>query len=374
MAKVKTAGRRRRAVRGTGTVRRKNDGRFELRVSVNGARRSFMGRTLAEAQAKADAAKANDEPRRGDSPTVEEWLAEWLEIGKDRLDPQTWRPYEQHARLHIVPAIGNTRLVALTDTHIDRLHRFSRKKVGASTAHHVHMTLSSALSDAVKRGLIRINVAKTVPAPRRADQDIRPYSPQQVARFIESVLGDPLEALFVLAVTLGPREGELLGLRWRHVDLEGSKIRIVGNATASYDSGGPIVADPKTRASSRTLHPLPRVVVDAFKRATNQHGSDLVWPAPIKGGPMTAATFQRMWHRARERAGLPYAKFHNLRHTAATIMLDDGVPVHVVSAILGHASVAITLQLYAHVTRTGLSGATAALDARYGSNKRRSSQ
>ena len=124
-------------------------------------------------------------------------------------------------------------------------------------------------------------------------------------------------------------------------------------------------ADPKTRASARTLSPLPSVVIDAFRRLEPGRGDQLVWPAVKRGGPMGAAAAARAWYRIRKRSGLPPAKFHNLRHTAATIMLDDGAPPHVVSALLGHASVGITLQLYAHVTRTGLGAASAALDSRY---------
>lgn len=352
-------------MRGTGTVRHKADGRVELRVVVQGERRSFMGRTLAEAQAKADAARRQDQPRRRQSPTVEEWLAEWLTSNRDRLDPQTWGPYEQHARRHIVPAIGKVRLTALTDTHIDRLHRYSRERVSSSTAHHVHMTLSSALSDAVKRGLVTSNAAKLVPAPRRAEREIRPYSPEQVAHLLDTVRGHPLEALFVLAVTMGPRQGELLGLQWRHVDLDGGRIRIVSNVVREAD-GRRHLAEPKTKSSARTLHPLPAVVLDALRRTERPSGgTGLVWHGATPATPLRAQKLIATWHRVREQAGLPYSSFHNLRHTAATVMLDEGVPVHVVSAILGHASVGITLSLYAHVTRTGLDAAAAALDARY---------
>ena len=353
---------RKRARRGTGSHRIWR-GRHQIRVVIAGRLRSFSADTLAEAQALADvAAHQAEAPSVAASPTVRDWLAEWLTRKRASVRPQTYFAYEAHARLHIVPAIGHVRLDALAPSHIDTLHAALARRVSGTTAHHVHMTLKAALNGAAKRGHRVSKALAAVDAPRRRPKDIETLSREEVDRLLKAAYGDPLEALYVLAVTLGMREGELLGLRWQHVHLEARRLVVATNATRALD-GSRVLTAPKTAAGKRTLY-LPSIAVDALVRTPR--AGDLVWPNS-DGQPMPAQTlFSRRWLPMRKAAGIRPVSFHALRHTAATLALDDGQPPHVVAAMLGHASVATTLRLYAHVTHASTEALVDAIDARYG--------
>jgi len=180
---------------------------------------------------------------------------------------------------------------------------------------------------------------------------------------LDAARGDPFEAAYVLAVTLGMREGELLGLRWTHIDLVARRLAVVGNATRALD-GTRVVTPPKTKAGKRTLR-LPSVAVEALMRTARDPASDLVWPGP-NGVPWPQQRFGWRWMAMRKRAGIRAVTFHALRHTAATLALEDGQSPHVVAAMLGHASVATTLSLYAHATDASQESLVDAIDARYG--------
>jgi integrase len=353
---------RRRARRGTGSHRVWR-GRHQIRCVIAGRVRAFSADTLAEAQALADAAVREAEaPTVIASPTIRDWLAEWLTRKRASVRPQTYFAYEAHARLHIVPAIGNVRLDALAASHIDRLHAALARKVSGTTAHHVHMTLKAALNGAAKRGHRVSPALAAVDPPRRRARDIETLTRAEVDDLLEAAYGDPLEGLYVLAVTLGMREGELLGLRWQNVDLRARRLLVARNATRALD-GSRVLTDPKTAAGKRTLY-LPRIALDALARTP--HVGELIWPGP-DGHPMPEQTlYSRRWIPMRKRAQIRPVSFHALRHTAATLALEDGQPPHVVAAMLGHASVATTLRLYAHVTHASTEALVDAIDARFG--------
>jgi integrase len=321
----------------------------------------FRGDTLAEAQSLAEASARHARPIATASPTLRDFLAEWLTRKRATVRPQTYLSYEAHARLHIVPAIGRVQLDMLRPADIDTLHARLLRKVSGTTARHVHMTLFAVLHAAERRGYRISHDLRGVDAPRRTQRDIETLTRDEVELLITAARGDTLEALYVLAVTLGMREGELLGLRWQHVNLAARRLTVMGNATRTLD-GTRTVATPKTNAGRRTLT-LPHMVVDALTRAPRT--GDLVWPGP-NGQPLPAQTFySRRWLPMRERAGIRPISFHALRHTAATLALEEGQPAHVVAAMLGHASVATTLRLYAHVTHASTEALADAIDARY---------
>jgi integrase len=202
------------------------------------------------------------------------------------------------------------------------------------------MTLSTALTDAKRRGLRLTNTVWAVTAPRRASREIQTLTRGEVGRLLESVRGDPLEAIYVLAVTLGLREGELLGLTWQHVDLDQRRLVIRGNATRSLD-GTRAVTEPKTAAGRRVLR-LPSIAAGALERTP--HLGELVWPGP-NGQPLPASTFYKRWMAVRRRAGIRPVSFHALRHTAATLAIEGGQPLQAVARMLGHSVVTTTMKL-----------------------------
>jgi len=223
------------------------------------------------------------------------------------------------------------------------------------------MTLSAALNDAHRRGLPVSQALHSVSAPRRSDRQIETLTREEASRLIVAARDDPMEAVYVLAVTLGLREGELLGLSWRNVDLERRTLTVTGNATRTI-AGEHVVTPPKTHAGSRTLT-LPRIAVDALSRTARV--GDLVWPNG-DGRPLPATTFTKRWNAMRTRAGVRAVNFHALRHTAATLLLQNRRPAQEVAYMLGHASVSTTLRLYAHVTPAGLDALADAIDAQFG--------
>ncbi|HEX2180673.1 MAG TPA: site-specific integrase, partial [Rubrobacteraceae bacterium] len=224
----------------------------------------------------------------------------------------------------------------------------------------VHATLHKALKQAVAWSLVPRNVSAAATTPRPTRPEIGPLSREQARELLEAAQGDRLEALYVLAVTTGMRQGELLGFQWRDVDLEGAALKV----NRSIYEG--IVSPPKTGAGRRTIR-LSDTAVSALKRhrigTTRVRISGWVFPSAT-GTPIGHQNLRkRSWKPLLERAGLPHSvRFHDLRHTCATLLLSSGIPIKVVSEMLGHASVAITLDTYSHVLPDMQESAAKAMD------------
>lgn len=351
------------ALRGTGSVRKKGK-RYQYRVSIDGQRFSFSGRTPAEAQAKALEARKEHRIAATHEPTVRDWFATWLTVLRDggRVADQTWATYARHGRLYIVPAIGDLRLDALRLSHIDTLHAYAARRVSGTTSAQIHRTLTIALNAALARGHQISAAVRTAERPRGDKRHITTLNREEIERLLAAAHNDALEAAYALAVLLGVRRGELLGLRWEHVDLERRRIRIAGNATVDRN-GKRVITAPKTATARRTL-PLPELCIDALRRTPRV--GELVWPGR-DGGPIASSTFDKRWKEMTKSAGIRPVNFHALRHTAATLALqDDRISPHIVAAMLGHSSVAFTLATYAHVTHASAEAVVDAIDSRYG--------
>ncbi len=344
---------------------RRADGRWVVRAKVGTRSRVFYGRTLGEARRKAEDATGEWQPT--ETGTVAAFLTDWLTEGHDSLKPQTWSRYEVIVRRHLIPWIGDLQLSKVTESTVRDLQaQLRRGKLGDTSRHHVHAVLGAALEAARRRGLIQTNPAHSVPAPRMHHRPKQILTEAEARRLLDAARGTEYEPLFVLALTTGARVGELLALSWRDVDLEGARLSIRGTAVTGFD-GTREISDPKT-ARGRRVVPLPPMTVAALAAYRAHAGEDAELLFPGRGGGVLAASTIRRDHfyPLLERAGLPRMTFHSLRDTAATLMLQRGVSAHVVSFILGHASVSTTLSIYAHVTRGLEAQATAEIQSIYG--------
>jgi integrase len=297
--------------------------------------------------------------RVGRVPTVGEFLEYWLaQSVKPRLRPLTHAGYKVNVRKHIVPALGAIKLDRLTPQDIQELlNRRLADGLSAKTVRYVHQVLRSALAMARRWEMVDRNVATLVDAPRARRPQIRPLDPAEARRFLESVRGDRLEALYCVALALGLRQGEALGLRWQDIDLPNGVLK-VRHQLQRVDTRLTLV-EPKTERSRRVLV-VPTTIVERLGEHAKRQlaeklwaGSrwvenDLVFPNRF-GAPMQARRLIDEFHKALRSAGLPRIRFHDLRHSCATLLLVQGVSPRVVMDVLGHSEIAMTMDTYSHV-------------------------
>jgi integrase len=362
---------------GEGSIFERKDGRWAASLSVGrGRRKHFLGGSRGEVSRQLNAAlKSRDDglPAITKRQTVEHYLTSWLEATKPSIRERTWVRYEQYVRLHALPALGKLSLEKLTPQHLQRLYA-DRLNAGLSptTVHHLHAALHKALSQAVRWNLLARNVADLVDAPRIEKHEMTTLVPEDARRLLDAASGDRLEALYVLALTTGLREGELLGLKWRDVRFEERALEIRGSLQRV--SAGLVVMEPKTKQSRRRVGLTDAALVALRRHRVRQAEERLkmgaVWPesdlvfTDEVGGPIDATKLLRNSFAPLLRAaGLPAMRFHDLRHTAATLLLGRGIHPKIVSEMLGHTQIGITLDLYSHVTPTMQREATAAMDA-----------
>jgi integrase len=345
-----------------GTIFQRTDGRWVAMMSLEGGqRKSFYGQTRQEVQRKLAAALRDKEaglPSVMGQQTTAQYLTIWLETIQPTVDPATWRRHREYVELHIVPKIGLVRLRELSPQMVQRLYA-DRLATGLSTStvHHLHATLHKALKDAERLGLVSRNVCKLVNVPRMAETDIQPLSPSDARTFLDIASGNRLFALYVLALATGMRQSELLGLRWADVDLDARLVRV--RAQLQRIDGVWKWKEPKTRSSRRQISVPVQVVEILRQHRVRQHEERLfVGPAwkdldlvfcNQAGGPLFARNLIRSFSGLLVKGDLPRIRFHDLRHTAATLLLSARVNPKVVSEMLGHASVSITLDIYSHV-------------------------
>lgn len=290
---------------------------------------------------------------------VRDFIDHWLESTAPSLRPSTVRRYRDLTRLHIVSMIGDLRLARLTPSDIQRLYA-NRLSVGLSpsSVRQVHGVLHHALDDAVRWGLLARNVTDAVEPPRRVKSESRTWDARQVAKVLETAIDDDLEALWRLAILTGMRRGEVLGLRWADIDFDAAILSVrrtlSRGATSRLESG-----EPKT-ASGRRRIALPQSVLESLRRHRIHQlehrlsagpafeDQDLVFTNPT-GGPLHPNSLALRFRQLINRAGVPPIRFHDLRHTCASLMLSQGEHPKVVQERLGHADISMTMNLYSHV-------------------------
>lgn len=357
-----------RRANGEGSVYRRQDGRWVGATYAHtntGGRKRVVVYGSTRAQAKERLVTLERDLDRGVRVSVENWnvqsyLEHWLAtVVKPNLAPKTYQGYELAVRLHIVPHIGKKKLRALTVRDVRFMCQdLAGTGLGRRSVQRVHAVLRAGLQYAMREELIPRNVAKLVQVPAPVEHVGRSLSPDEAKKLLEASKSDRLHALFVAAVYLGLRRGELLGLRWEHVDLEAETLQIV--QTLQRVDGRIQVLPPKTRYSRRTV-PLPPQAVDALRAHKVAQGKErlaagaawqdtgIVFASRI-GTPMEPDNLRRNWYRVRKVVDEPLPRFHDLRHTCVTLLLTEGVPPHIVQQIVGHSAIDVTMTIYAHTS------------------------
>ncbi|HZT64652.1 MAG TPA: site-specific integrase [Acidimicrobiales bacterium] len=366
---------------GEGMIRKRDDGRWEARVDLGWiegkrVRRSFYGTTRAEVAEKLRKAL---ELTHGQAPLpdakirVGQFLDRWLdEVIKPTRQRATWIGYEVNVRRHIKPTLGHVRLAQLTAAHVQELvNAKADQGLSPRTVQYIHATLRAALSVAVKWGLVVRNVAVPVNIATVDREPVRPFSATEAHQVLAAAADHRLSAFFTVAMALGLRPSEALGLTWDDVDLDGGVVYIRKALERRRATDFKFKA-PKSRKSRRII-PLPEVCVQALvqhrrrqsaeRLAAGQgwHDHDLVFTTRF-GGPLDRTQVSRQFTRLLRRAGVPHRRLYDCRHTAASLLLAQGVAPRVVMETLGHSSYALTMETYTHVLPDVMRDAAHAMD------------
>lgn len=361
-----------------GALFKRSDGRWVARLVLpNGARKTYYGRTMKEASAKLkEAKKAVDDgvDLSAEKMTLAVFLDKWLAASvKPATRHKTYTTYESLCRTRIAPAIGSKKLEKVTALDLQALYsELADAGLSPRTVHHVHRVLHQAFGQAVGWKLIARNPCDGAKPPRVPRAELTVWTPAQADAFLVATRDHRMHALYVLALSSGMRQGELLGLKWSDLDLSAGTAAV--RRSLQWQRGvGLAFTEPKTSRSRRTIH-LGRKTVDALRA----HGDRQTWErrkagdawadmdlvfCDEAGGPLSPTNETKRFQRATKAAGLPAIRFHDLRHTAASILLVKGVHAKLVSEMLGHATITLTLDTYSHVIPAMHADAAAVMDA-----------
>ena len=349
-----------------GSIYQRQDHRWVgvLHVGYSGGKRqrkSFYAGTRQEVASKLAGAVRDRQLGKAPVPEREklgDFLGRWLEDNaRHSVCAATHLRYERMLRLHIIPEIGHLKLARLTADDLDALYsRLLDGGLSPPTVRLAHAIVHRALSHALRRGSVAANVAAVATVPTAPRREFRALTPEEAGRLLKAAMSDRFYALYSLALTCGLRQAELLGLRWADLDLAGAVLHV--RQQVYRLKGEWVITTPKTAAGRRTVS-LSGMAVEALHerrlaqnkerlRAQTWEELDLVFSTttgtPTEKGNLLRRSFQPLLARA----GLRPMRFHDLRHTAASLLLAEGVNVKVIQEMLGHSSISLTLDVYGH--------------------------
>ena len=368
---------------GTGTIRQRKDGRWEGRAVVGyddkglPKTKNVLAKTKHECQEKLTklmetVGSAKSEKICADMP-FGEWMDFWYQTYiKSGLRPATQSTYESTIYQHIIPQLGKILLCQLTQKDLQQFYAHLKKEgrlvrteqfgkgLSDRMVRMCHAKCRAALDQAVQENLIRTNPAVGCKLPPKRSREMQVLSRQELQRFLMQAKADGYFELFLLDLSTGLRRGELLALQWSDLDLDTGTLSVTKQV---YEVNGKMqLSVPKTKASIRKLV-LPPAVVEVFREYRKTAKSRWLFPSPKNlDMPLTPGSMLRRLHIILERAGCKQIRFHDLRHTFATMALENGMDIKTLSAMLGHVSAATTLDIYTHITGDMLSEAAAKID------------
>ena len=361
-----------RRANGEGNIRKRKDGRWEGRYTAGhnpatgkAIYKNVLGKTQAEVKEKLK--KAIEETKglniaKAESYTVGQWMDVWYEYyAKIKVRPSSHKTYEGYIKNHIKPSIGSIPLTKLTTLDLQRLYqklltegRVDRlesqnqpKGLSPKTVRNINQVISSAMQLAIQQHLIAQDPTDGCALPKTEHREMQTLSTDQLAAFLLEAKHSGVFEMYYIELATGLRRGELLGLKWEDIDFVNQTLRV--RRQVGRINGEVREAPLKTKNAYRTISLGPDAIDILKQQREKQPGSSYVFPGPT-GGPIAPDSVLHMLHRVLDRAGLPEIRFHDLRHTFATLALQNGVDVKTVSGMLGHFSAGFTLDTYAHVT------------------------
>ena len=359
---------------GEGSIRKRADGRWEGRYTAGyhpetGKRiiKNVLGKTQAECKAKLSAALESVkgiDVSRADEYTVATWLRSWYDIyAKPNIRVATADRYHLMVEQYTIPRIGNIKLTKLTAHDLQKLYkelmengRIDRKSghgnpgLSSTTVRSLHLMLHSAFERAVKERLIPRNPTEDCIAPKIQKFEMQILQPKHIKEYLNAANARGLLPMFYLELVSGLRKGELTALLWSDLDIQNRTISV--SKQASWDTEHQLILSrPKTGNSIREVS-IPQDAVELLKQEHAKHPDNpWMFPSGRTGEMYHPDSVVTLHKRILKDAGLEHIRFHDLRHTFATLALQNGVDVKTVSSMLGHYDAGFTLRTYTHVTR-----------------------
>jgi len=348
--------------RNEGSIHQRSNGTWRVQIYIDGKRVGKTFRLKAEAQAWLRKMQHQFDlgfDIQAGGISLSEYLSDWLENSRSALQSTTIYQYRNVINKHIVPFIGEIALKDLTLARVERLYgQLLENNCGVRTVRITHSILHCALEKAVKYNMVVRNVAHGAALPKYQHAEMKVLDETQVTQFLAASSGSHYEALFYLAAQTGMRQGELFGLKWTDIQWYSGVLQVQRQVKRPPGEAWKF-ADPKTQAGRRTIqlgertlqvlreHRERQNVMKAASGASwQEHG--LIFPNSV-GSPGDSSNLRKEFYRVLELGGLPKIRFHDLRHTAATLMLNYGVSPIVVSKILGHSKPSVTMDIYGHL-------------------------
>ena len=348
-----------------GSIYKRSNGTWSVQATLQGHRLSRTFKTQRECQEwlKKTRGQIDDGMTLASTKIgLGDFLSGWLTSTKTSKGRSTWQHYEQLIRTYIFPHLGEIKVRDLRPEHIQSFYnRLFDEHVGIYTIRKIHTTLHSALQQAVKTGMIGRNSASFVHPPKEPTNEMAILNESQVSQLLIAAQGSRLEALIHLAVISGMRQMELLGLKWNDLDWIKQTLKIE-RQLLKPDGEGVKFSSPKTRYGKRSISLGAKTIETLRKYYEKQQAEQCkageAWKeyglifTTQNGTPIHPRNLLRDYKKLLHTAGLPPIRFHDLRHTSASILLNQGVPVITVSRRLGHAKASITLDIYGHLIPT----------------------
>lgn len=336
-----------------------------IRKSITGKTRQEVSRKMTDLLSKVQAGNYI-EPS---SMTVEQWFGDWLEGRRPHIEEKTYKGHELMIRRHIVPTFGKVRLADLRTRDVQKLiNQKMESGLSVRTVKYIYTTLNQGFKQAIRERIVTFNPMEAVELPKLRRKEMEILTPQEMASFLEAAKESKHYAAFVLELATGLRRGELLALRWGNIDFKKGTLAVKEQLVRA-DDGLIFKSYLKTQKSRRTIN-LPESVLAVLKAHKKQQSihqaklklklgndafkeyyqdNDLLFCAE-DGKPIDPDSFGRHFKALLKKAGVKQIRFHDLRHSFATMALEAGIPVKTVQEMLGHTTSAMVMEVYSHVT------------------------